>query len=88
MKSSFGMHGKPTSGVEVTNVSANGLWILCNGKESFLPYDDFPWFRNAAIGDVLNVREVRPGHLRWPQLDIDLDIKSIEDHDRYPLVAR
>jgi len=30
----------------------------------------------------------RNGHLRWPQLDVDLTLDSIENPDRYPLVSR
>lgn len=65
-----------------------GFWLLAHGKELFLPFSDFPWFRRAPIGDVTAVCEIRPGHFRWPKLDVDLDIKSIEDPERYPLVAR
>ena len=82
------MHGTPTSDVEVTNVSGHGFWILTAGRELFLAFDDFPWFRDASIAQVTEVEEVLPGHFRWPQLDVDLDIKSIEDPERYPLVAR
>jgi hypothetical protein len=82
------MHGTNTSEVEVTNVSGHGLWILTDGRELFLSFDDFPWFRNATIAQVTDVKEASPGHFRWPRLDVDLDIKSIEDPERYPLVAR
>ncbi len=84
----FEMHGKHTSDVEVTNVSAHGLWLFTGERELFLSFDDFPWFRDAAIGEISAVVEERPGHFRWPKLDIDLDIKSIEDPEAYPLVAR
>lgn len=82
------MHGTSISDTEVTNVSAHGLWLLTAGKELFLAYEDFPWFRKASIEQVTAVKEIRPGHFRWPQLDVDLDIRSIEDPERYPLVAR
>ena len=88
MRSNFAMPGTTTSDVEVTNVSSHGFWILTDGRELFLAFDDFPWFRDASIAQVTAVQEVRPGHFRWPELDVDLDIKSIEDPERYPLVAR
>jgi hypothetical protein len=34
----------PTVEVEVTNISAHGLWLLSRDKELFLSYEDFPWF--------------------------------------------
>ena len=88
MRSNFAMHGTPTSDVEVTNVSSHGFWILTAGRELFLAFDDFPWFRDASIAQVTEVQELRPGHFRWPLLDVDLDIRSIENPERYPLVAR
>jgi hypothetical protein len=54
----------------------------------FLPFDEFPWFRDAPIGKVLNVEEPTPGHFFWPDLDVDLGIESIEQPERFPLEAR
>ena len=58
--------GKRTSAVEVTNVSKHGFWLLTKGRELFTPFDEFPWFREASIGELLNVEAPRPGHLYWP----------------------
>ncbi len=80
--------GEDTSRVEVTNVSAHGIWLLTDDRELFLPFDDFPWFRDAPIGKVLNVEEPTPGHFFWPDLDVDLGIDSIEHPERFPLEAR
>ncbi|MCB1671293.1 MAG: DUF2442 domain-containing protein [Gammaproteobacteria bacterium] len=80
-------HGIPTSETEVTNVSPHGLWLLSHGKELFLSYDDFPWFKDAPIGKVMNVEEVSPGHFYWPELDVDLGLKTIEEPGKYPLKA-
>jgi hypothetical protein len=54
----------------------------------FLAFDQFPWFRDAPIGKVLHVEQPQPGHLYWPELDIDLAIESIEHPDRFPLISR
>ena len=82
------VHGIPSSGVEVTNISSFGLWLLCNDKEHFLSYEDFPWFKEAPVGKILNVQEPSPGHFYWPDLDIDLGVDTIEHPARYPLKAR
>jgi hypothetical protein len=80
--------GKSTSAVEVTHVSGHGVWLLTGDRELFMPYDDFPWFKEATIREILNVEEPSPGHFYWPDLDVDLAVESIEHPERFPLKAR
>ncbi len=80
--------GKPISDVEVTNVSVHGFWLLIRDRELFLPFAQFPWFRDAPIGHLVNVEFPQPHHLYWPDLDVDLHIDSIEAPERYPLVSK
>jgi hypothetical protein len=74
--------------VEVTNVSRLGFWLLLEDRELFVPFAGFPWFRDASIGQILEVERPTAGHLYWPQLDVDLAVESIEHPERYPLVSR
>lgn len=80
--------GENTSLTEVTNVSAHGLWLLSGETELFMSYKDFPWFKNAPIGEVLNVEEPTPGHFYWPDLDVDIGLETIENPERFPLKAK
>lgn len=82
------MSGTATSTVEVTNISRHGFWLLLDGRELFLPFEDFPWFRQATVEAILRVERPAPGHLRWPGLDIDLAVESIEHPERYPLKSK
>lgn len=84
----YEMHGSRTSAVEVTNISRHGFWLLINGKEVFLPFEKFPWFREAPIGKVVHVELLSPQHLHWPELDVDLEVESVLHPERYPLVSR
>ena len=70
--------GPSTSGPEVTNVSPNGFWLLLDSEELFLPFAEFPWFEQATIGQLNRVERPHPGHLYWPELDIDLHMGHIE----------
>jgi hypothetical protein len=79
---------KSTSKVEVANVSEHGFWLLVDGRELFLAFEHFPWFREASVNDLFRVALAGPGHLYWPELDVDLAIESIEDPKRFPLVSR
>ena len=78
--------GKSTSAVEVTNISIHGLWIFLRDREYFLPFENYPWFRTAKIGEIHNVELLHERHLHWPDLDIDLDLESLEQPEKYPLI--
>ena len=80
--------GTTTSAVEVTNVSKHGFWLLIEEQEVFLAFDNFPWFRDAPIGKLLNVQLQSRRHLYWPDLDVDLAVESLFHPDRFPLVSR
>jgi hypothetical protein len=80
--------GKRTSVVEVTNVSRHGLWLLLGDREIFLPFNKFPWFREAPIAKVVRVEWPSPDHLYWPGLDVDLAVESIEHPERFPLISK
>lgn len=79
--------GRSTS-VEVTNVSGNGFWLLLDGNELFVSFKQFPWFRDASIGHLVNVERPAGHHLHWPDLDVDLAVDSLTHPERYPLVSR
>ena len=81
-------HGNNTSAVEVTNISAHGLWLLAHGKELFMSYENFPWFKDQTVRSIINVEEQSSGHFYWPQLDVDLTEEIIEHPERFPLKAK
>ena len=83
-----GQRGRRTSAVEVTNVSPHGFWLLVEERELFLSFANFPWFRDASIGDLVGVQQPSAHHLYWPGLDVDLAVESIEHPERFPLVSK
>ena len=80
--------GASTSEAEVTNIDTHGIWVYVTGREYFLPYADYPWFRDAKVSDLVNVELLHGVHLHWPSLDVDLAVDSLEDPARYPLTAK
>jgi hypothetical protein len=80
--------GRSTSPAEVTNVSIHGFWLLIGDGELFVPFQHFPWFRDASIRAITNVQLPSPHHLYWPDLDVDLAVESIEHSEKYPLVSQ
>jgi hypothetical protein len=73
---------------EVTNISRHGFWILVDERELLVPFAEFPWFRDATVGAILNLERCHFNHLRWPELDVDLTLEMIEQPERYPLKAK
>jgi len=80
--------GNSTSVVEVTNISSHGIWLLAQGKELFMAYDDFPWFMNQPINKIINVEVQGVDHFYWPDIDVDLTVESIEHPERFPLKSK
>lgn len=79
--------GKSTSEAEVTNVSRHGFWLLLGVEELFVPFADFPWFKEAPIAKLLEVEWPQPHHLYWPELDVDLAVDAIRHPEKFPLVS-
>ena len=82
------MHGTNISEVELTNVSAHGIWIFVQNKEYFLPYTYFPWFNNAKINELSSIEMLKETHLYWPKLDVDLTFDMIHHPEKYPLASQ
>ena len=74
--------------LEVTNISPHGFWLLTAEDELFVPFDEFPWFKEARVSAILHVEQPHPGHLYWPDMDIDLSLESIRHPERYPLLSK
>ena len=70
---------------EVTQIDKHGIWLLIGEKESFLPFENFPAFRDASVGAIQNVELLTSNHMYWPDLDIKISVESIESPDRFSL---
>ncbi len=83
----FEAGGESILEAEVTQIDKYGIWLLIGEKESFLPFENFPAFRDASVGAIHNV-VLTNNHLHWPDLDIKISVESIEDPERFPSVAK
>jgi len=81
-------HGEHVSEVEVTNISGHGFWLWLAGRELFVSFAEFPWFADAPVANIAHVEWPSEDHLYWPDLDVDLSIRSIEHPEEFPLVFR
>lgn len=80
-----GLRGRNTSRVGVSSISPDGFWLLVDKRELFVPFKEFPWFEDATVRQIAAVERPSPHHLRWPDLDVDLALESIEHPERFPL---
>jgi Protein of unknown function (DUF2442) len=80
--------GKNILDVEVSHISAYGIWLLTENQEFFMPYEEFPWFQDAKVKDILAVEQPRRGHFYWRNLDVDLTIEMIKNPHHFPLKSR
>lgn len=39
--------------VAVTCVSRNGIWVTLDDEEVFLPFEQYPWFKDAPLRRLL-----------------------------------
>jgi hypothetical protein len=80
--------GGDTLAVEVLNISPHGFWLWAAGREHFLDFDYFPWFRTATLGQLFAVELHHGEHIYWPELDVNLDLDRIAHPENYPLIAK
>ena|ERR1035437_1181072 len=80
--------GSVAEKVEVQNISKFGVWLYVAGKEFFLPCERHPWFKDATVAEISNIEFLSGHHLHWPDLDVDLDLDSLEHPEKYPLTAK
>lgn len=81
------MEAKPRSAV-VTEIRETGFTVRVEGRDLFVAFDQFPWFRHTRVEDIFRVELAGPDHLHWPAIDADLSLRAIEHPDEFPLISR
>ncbi len=71
--------------VSIENITPTGIWIFIRGKEYFLDYETYPWFKEKTLSKIQNVQLLHDVHIYWPDLDIDLELDCLENPEKYPL---
>ena len=85
---SSNLPGADISYSEVTNISALGFWFLVDDREYFVPFADYPGFREATVAQIYTVKHISDRQFYWPELDIDIELDALEHPDQYPLIYR
>lgn len=77
--------GINTSQSEVTNITQTGFWLLVDDKEYFVPFADYPAFREATVEQIYKVKHIAPNAFYWEELDIDIELGALAEPEKYPL---
>ncbi len=85
---SSSMRGIDTSVSEVTNIAQHGFWVLVDEREYFIPFSDYPVFRQATIAQIYAVQRISNDQLHWPELDADVELGALDRPHAYPLTYR
>ncbi|MDK2957858.1 MAG: hypothetical protein PWQ57_3356 [Desulfovibrionales bacterium] len=56
--------------------SGKGFWVMVEDWQYFVPFSDYPMFKGATAQQLNNVK-LSPGKLHWPDLDANVDLRSL-----------
>jgi Protein of unknown function (DUF2442) len=72
----------------MTHVSNDDFLVLLGREELLVPFEHFPWFKQATIEQLSEVQWPSRDHLYWPALDADLSVESIRHPAAFPLLSK
>jgi hypothetical protein len=87
MRTSLKKNGADTF-VKVLAIMPGGVMIEIREGEFFLPYQRNPWFKNAPVSEVFNVKMDGEDSIRWDMLDVELEVESLIHPEKYPLIMK
>lgn len=82
------LNGICTSEFSVTTITDIGFWIMVEDKEYFVPFDEYPMFRDATVKQILNLTFIPPAQLHWESLDVDIELQALENPEMFPMVFK
>lgn len=74
---SVSTNGMPVS-AKVVELTKDYMSVSHCGKIYRIDFDRYPYFRSCFLGELYNVQASAEG-LHWPDADIDLEVKYIEN---------
>jgi hypothetical protein len=74
-----------TATISVENITPFAIWVYAGEKEYAIPFNEFPCLKKASIEDLMQPVLYHGFHLCWEKLDIDIDLRSLDHIEDYPL---
>jgi len=72
-------------GSKVTNINSIGFYVLIDNKEYFIPFEEYPVFKNIPVHDIFEITLLSPEQLRWEKYDIDIELSALKSPEQFPL---
>ena len=72
----------------ITGINDLGFWVLAEDKEFFVPFADYPGFRESSVNQILNIRYLPPSQLHWPEIDMDIELQALVQPESLPLIFK
>ena len=69
----------------ITDITNLGFWILIDQTEYFVPFQDYPAFKNATLDQIFNFETLSPKQLYWRSLDCDIETDALENPHHFQL---
>ncbi len=72
----------------ITGINDLGLWVLVEEKEYFVPFAEYPGFKDSSVNQILNIKYLPPSQLHWDEIDMDIELQALVKPEAYPLVFK
>jgi hypothetical protein len=61
---------------------------MVGDKEYFIPFTDYPGFKESSINQIFKIRFLPESQLHWEELDIDIELEALSKPESFPLIYR
>lgn len=68
----------------VLPISNDGFVLVVDGVDYEITFERYPDFCHAVVDEILNVERIGLTHFYWPDLDVDISLKALQNPAAYP----
>ncbi|HKL21498.1 MAG TPA: DUF2442 domain-containing protein [Tichowtungia sp.] len=71
--------------ISVENITPFAVWVFDGKKEYAIPFSEFPCLGKVPVEELMHPTLTHGFHLRWENLDIDIDLNSLDHLEDFPI---
>lgn len=69
----------------ITAITHLGFYLLVESKEYFIPFTDYPVFKQASVDEIYDFKMLSPRQIYWKKLDCDIELEALEYPEKFVL---